>query len=297
MVPALFLIASVVGFVVIGIPFDTDVLFLWVLIGLACFSLSDFHGFMRGLVRDWLPFVAILVAYDSLRGTAGRIFPVHFLPQIDVDRWLFGGQIPTVTLQRWLWHGHVVWWDVFPWFIYMTHFFFTPLLAAALWKLNRERFRWFTRRVIGLSFAGLLTYAVYPAAPPWLASKDHLIAPITRIIPRIWSWLPLHSAGTFFEKGEEYANNVAAVPSLHAAFSLLIARTVWPLAPRWLRPLVAVYPLAMAFSVIYTGEHYLSDVLLGWVYTGGTLSAFSAVGYWRATRVGRPGALAQAPAG
>jgi len=32
---------------------------------------------------------------------------------------------------------------------------------------------------------------------------------------------------------------------------------------RWLLPL---YPLAMAFSLVYTGEHYVFDILLGWVY-------------------------------
>ncbi len=57
------------------------------------------------------------------------------------------------------------------------------------------------------------------------------------------------------------------MPSLHAAFSLLIAITVWPRKRKWLRPLVAAYPLLMAFSLIYAGEHYLSDILLGWAYT------------------------------
>ena len=71
------------------------------------------------------------------------------------------------------------------------------------------------------------------------------------------------------EHGYQYANNVAAVPSLHAAFSLLIAITLWPRKHKWLRPIVALYPLAMAFSLVYAGEHYFSDILLGWIYTVG----------------------------
>ncbi len=293
--PALFVVATVGAIFALGIPSSTDLLFLWVIVGLGCCSVADLRGFFRGLVRDWLPFVVILIAYDSLRGSAGRLFPVHFLPQIDVDRWLFGGQIPTVTLQRWLWHGHVRFYDVIPWAIYMTHFFFTPLLAAVLWKVNHDRFRWFVRRVIGLSFAGLLTYALYPAAPPWLAARHHLIAPITRIIPQVWNYLPVHGAGAIFEKGEAYANRVAAVPSLHAAFALLISVTVWPYTKRWLRPLVAAYPLAMAFSVIYTGEHYFSDVALGYVYASAVLWVGAKLAQRRSARAGAAGALTLAP--
>jgi membrane-associated phospholipid phosphatase len=57
------------------------------------------------------------------------------------------------------------------------------------------------------------------------------------------------------------------VPSLHAAFSLLVAITLWPRKRKWLRPLVALYPLAMGFSLVYGGEHYFFDIALGWMYT------------------------------
>ena len=36
---------------------------------------------------------------------------------------------------------------------------------------------------------------------------------------------------------------------------------------RWARPLLALYPPAMAFALVYTAEHYLVDILLGWAYT------------------------------
>ena len=102
-------------------------------LGLLCFSMSDLRGFGRGVLLEWLPFIAILIAYDSLRGSAAHTFGVHYLPQLQVDRWFFGGTAPTVTLQHWLWHGHVVWYDVPVWAVYLTHFFATrPLTDAAL---------------------------------------------------------------------------------------------------------------------------------------------------------------------
>ena len=289
-VPAIYVCFSLVAFAVFGIPIQRDVLAIWLLLGLLCFSLSDLRGYARGLVIEWLPFIALLVAYDSLRGSAGHLFAVHYLPQIQADQALFGGSTPTVSLQHWLWHGHVVWYDVLVWAVYLTHFFATPLVAAVLWKIDRQRFRRFVVFVAALSFAGLATYALYPAAPPWMASQAHLISPVTRIVPLVWPAIGLHSAGSAIEHGYAYANNVAAVPSLHAAFSLLIAITLWPRERKWLRPLVALYPLAMGFSLVYGAEHYVSDILLGWVYTIVALAAGAVImRWWVARRADAPG--------
>jgi hypothetical protein len=281
----------------LGIPYKRDILAMWVLLGLLCFSLSDLRASARGIVLEWLPFIAVLIAYDSLRGSAGHLFAVHYLPQLRVDSALFGGTTPTVSLQHLLWHGHVVWYDVIFWCVYLTHFFATPVLAAVLWKVDRPRFRKFAVLVATLSFAGILTYALYPAAPPWMASQAHFIAPTTRIVPDVFFSLHIHSAGSLIEHGYRYANDVAAVPSLHAAFALLVAITLWPRRRKWLRPLVALYPVAMAFTLIYTAEHYFSDIVLGWIYAIATVFLAGAMlRWWSSRRPQRAPALAPEPA-
>jgi hypothetical protein len=280
LVPALYVAATVALFALFGIPYQRDILAVWVILGLLCFSLADLRGSARGIVLELLPFIAILIAYDSLRGSAGRLFAVHYLPQLDADRWLFGGWTPSVWLQHHLWHGHVMFYDVVVWCVYLTHFFATPVLAAILWKFDRSRFRVFAVFVATLSFMGLATYALFPAAPPWMAAQAHLTGPITRIVPVVMASVGTKSAGSLFEHGYAYANNVAAVPSLHTAFALLIAITLWPVVPRALRPLVAIYPLAMGFTLVYTGEHYVFDVVLGWVYTVVAVLAGRAIMRW-----------------
>lgn len=284
LVPALYVAATGALVALLGIPYKGDLLAVWLLLGLLCFSVADLRGSARRMVLEWLPFVAILVAYDSLRGTAGHLLGVHYLPQLQADTWVFGGTAPTITLQHWLWHGHVAFYDVVFWCVYLTHFFAVPLLAAVLWKVDRQRFRSFAVFVGLLSAAGVLTYALYPAAPPWMASQLHLIAPVTRIIPQVVASLHVHSAGSLFEHGYRYANDVAAVPSLHAGFSLLVAITLWPQKRLWLRPLVALYPVAMGFTLIYTGEHYFSDIVLGWAYAVAALFAARALQRWWAVR-------------
>ena len=115
------------------------------------------------------------------------------------------------------------------------------------------------------------TFALFPAAPPWLASQAGELDPTIRLIGPISGHMPFVSLSFegLFQRGWEYSNPVAAVPSLHAAYTLLITLSLWPLA-RWARPLLALYPLAMAFALVYTAEHYLFDILLGWsVHAGG----------------------------
>ena len=109
----------------------------------------------------------------------------------------------------------------------------------------------------------------FPAAPPWLASQNGELDPTTRLIGPISGHIPFLSFSFegLYERGSEYANPVAAVPSLHAAYTLLITLFLWRSAPRWVRPLLAAYPLAMAFALVYTAEHYVFDILLGWTYT------------------------------
>jgi hypothetical protein len=247
-------------------------------------SLGDLGGWFRGVLVDWLPFFLVMTAYDLARGGAdGWLAPTHFLPQADVDAWLFGGAVPSVWLQAHLHRaGQVRWFEVAAFLVYVSHFFVTPLLAAVLWVRDRWRFRRFVASLALLTLLGCVTFVLFPAAPPWMASEHRLIGPTTRLVPVLWTWLGVGAADGLVDAGYRYANEVAAVPSLHAALSLLVAMAVWP-RRLWARALVALYPLAMAFAIVYTAEHYVADVLLGWAYA---VASFLAI-RWAAARLER----------
>jgi len=264
---ALWAAGSVAAVAVFGLPYTRDWVFVWVLLGVLAVSLGDLGGWLRGVVIDWLPFFLVLTAYDLARGGAdGWLAPTHFLPQADVDAWLFGGAVPTVWLQDHLHEaGRVRWFEVGAFLVYVSHFFVTPLLAAALWLRDRWRFRRFAASLALLTLLGCITFVAFPAAPPWMASEHGLIEPTTRLIPQLWTWIGVGASDGLVGTGYRYANEVAAVPSLHAALALLVVLAVWP-RRWWARVLVAAYPLMMAFAIVYTGEHYVSDVLLGWLY-------------------------------
>ncbi|HEX7289799.1 MAG TPA: phosphatase PAP2 family protein [Conexibacter sp.] len=272
---AVWAVGTVAVVAVFGLPYTRDWVFAWVLLGALAVSLGDLGGWLRGVVVDWLPFFLVMTAYDLARGGAdGWLAPTHFLPQADVDAFLFGGAVPTVWLQDHLHRsGQVRWFEVLAFLVYVSHFFVTPLLAAWLWVRDRWGFRRFAAALALLTLLGCLTFVAFPAAPPWMASERGLIEPTTRLIPRLWSWIGVGAETGLVGTGYRYANEVAAVPSLHAALALLVALAVWP-RRWWARALVGAYPLAMALAIVYTGEHYVSDVLLGWIYA---LASFLAI--------------------
>ena len=48
---------------------------------------------------------------------------------------------------------------------------------------------------------------------------------------------------------------MAAIPSLHAGSALLVALVLWPVLGRLGRTVAVAYVLAMALTLVYTGEH------------------------------------------
>jgi membrane-associated phospholipid phosphatase len=278
-VPAAYCLALAVFLWRDGIWFARDRLLMWIVLGLLAFSVTDLRRWARGVLVEWLPFALVLWAYDLLRGMADDLwFSTHYLPQLRVDEWLAGGTAPTVWLQQHLWEGpaQIQWYDYASWFVYVSYFLSTYILAAALWFFAPARFRRYVATVALMAMMGFLTYALFPAAPPWMASQAGHLEPTTRLTGYVWSEIPIAHFNSLFERGSQYANPVAAVPSLHAAYSLLIVMFLWRYAGRF-APLLALYPLAMAFALMYFAEHYLSDILLGWMY--------AVFGYWVVSKV------------
>ncbi len=267
-----------------GVPVQRELVILWVCGALACGSIGQHPRQILQIVVDWLPIALVLCAYDFARGAADSLgIGVHVHPMIDFDRFVFFGTTPTEWLQGRLYEPGVVnWWDVAFTLVYTSYFIVPFVLAGVLWVRDRVGFLRFTRRLVSLALAGVATYIAFPAAPPWMAAEMGLLDGVHRTTSEGWGVLGVGTAG-LFSKGQSSANLVAAVPSLHAAFTALVAMFLWGRVRPALRPLLALYPLAMGFTLIATGEHYFFDVLLGWLYAGAVMTAWA---WWERRRAG-----------
>lgn len=284
---AVYIVATVILINVDGLLLSRDTLFAWLLVGVLMVSLADLKGWARGVIFDWFPYFLVLYLYDFLRGQVGQnpIFEPHVMPQIDFDRFLFGS-VPSVDLQAKLWDPlHIDALDVAVWVVYITHFFAIFIISAVLWRLARPKFLEFRAMVVTLSMAAFATYALFPAVPPWMASDQGQIGQITRLIGNVWGHLGVGVADSIWGHGSDWSNTVAAVPSLHVGFPVLILCFFWPTGSWWVRALCFAYALAMSFTLVYSGEHYVFDIVLGWIYAIVTYLAVRKVrSAWRARR-------------
>ena len=275
-----------------GLPLSRTNIAFWLILGMLAFTLHDVRRWIEGVMLEWLPFIAFLLLYDVARSYANLLMSTNVALPIDGDRLLFGGHVPSVWLQHQLWHGagDVRWYDYAAWGVYMTYFFGTLVVAAGIWIFAYQRFRRFVAMVAFLSVTGFATYVVFPAAPPWYASSHGQLGPAHRLTGVVWAnALPSFSA--IVEHGQALANPVAAMPSLHAGFTLLIALFLWKSVRWWWRiPLVA-YPVLMGFTLVYFGEHYVVDVLAGWAYAVVAYLVVESLANRRATRKAASSAL------
>jgi membrane-associated phospholipid phosphatase len=236
-----------------------DKLFVLMLCGFAAV------GAAREGVVKFAPFIALLLVYESFRGVADDLNSrVEFSGLIRADEMLFGGELPTIRLQNWFFDGEAGAFEVVMYGVYMLHFVVPFALAFLLWWRRPEYYWNYATSIVVTSFAGFATFVAFPAAPPWLARQQGYTDGFAHLSAEAWSHLGLRSVPTLYEQMSP--NPVAAVPSLHAAYATLFAMFVFMAFGRRWGALSVIYPLAIYFSTVYLGEHYLIDEIIGSIY-------------------------------
>lgn len=223
------------------------------------------------LLKRFVPFVVLLLVYESFRGLVPHLnthVDFHFLPA--ADRFIFFGHLPTKILQNWWWYGRVMWYDFIFYLAYMLHFVLPFALAVVIWRIHESEYWRYITSFLIVSFTGFFTFLLFPAAPPWMASDKGLIEPITRISSHVWYALGIHDFPSVYNKISP--NPVAAMPSLHAAYSMLFALFITKLFKTKWRWVAWLYPALIWVGTIYQGEHYAIDAIVGILY--------ALFGYW-----------------
>jgi hypothetical protein len=270
--------------------------------------------------REWMRsagdlgvFVAMWLAYDESRGIAdGLGMPIQVESVRNLDRLLFFGADPVVELQA-AFHrteiaervvnGEVVlrtvtdvqWYDVVGSFVYYSHFIVPPIVIGALWLINRHQWVRYMRRFATLLFGACVMFVLLPTAPPWMAAGGTnrvgldlaALPPLSRHTGVGWRYVGLGSFVEAWDTGRDWANQVAAMPSLHSAFALFVVMFFWPWVHNpWARAAMLAYPLAMAVALAYFAEHYIVDAAAGWLLVGTVFWLWNRIEAWLAERSG-----------
>ncbi|GAA1482078.1 phosphatase PAP2 family protein [Gordonia sinesedis] len=292
---------------VYGIAFDRTRLIVLLCLGLLATTIGRRRAIT--VLIDWAPFALVLLLYDWTRDIARIVnMPTQWLLAADVDQAMFG-VIPTVWLQGHLKEASVPWWEIITSVVYMSYFVVPYAVAAVLWMRDRKAWRRYAACFVATTFLALIGYTLIPAAPPWAAARctaaevidNPREAPcmetpqattpggllglpdthqpgaapyVERISARGWDYFNINAASTLVEIGQGKANLVAAIPSLHAGLTMLLALFMWPRLKALGRTIFLGYAFAMAFTLVYTAEHYVFDIILGWALAAAVIAAY-----------------------
>jgi hypothetical protein len=151
---------------------------------------------------------------------------------------------------------------------------FAGTAAVLVWVHRRRPHAFpFLRTTLIVSTAlALVGYVLYPAAPPRLADLGFADTVSTHTGLNLSSDL----LGSLY-------NPIAAVPSLHFGYALIVGVALAQLASRrWLRLAGAAYPAAMLLIIVATGNHFFFDAAAGALVVG---AGWLAASYLRAPAV------------
>jgi membrane-associated phospholipid phosphatase len=239
----------------------------WVVLALLVIAIALGRG--RTFIADWGPFLILFFAYEAMRGFAAKTgFAPHDLSGF--ERALFGGTLPTITLQHAFYRSDVVsWQDLVAMFFYFMHFPLPIVVGFVFWIRSRQHYRRFIAALLLMALLAFITYLFWPSAPPWYqfaattlpAGEESVHKILNETVDKLW--------GSGYWVSPLYAhlnpNQFAAFPSLHAAFPAIAALYAWQ-RYRALSIGLILWTLAVAFSIVYLGEHYVVDVLDGLLY-------------------------------
>jgi membrane-associated phospholipid phosphatase len=271
--------------------------FVWKTLILPSFFLVAWlAGRFRGFVRDWAPYLAAIVLFDSCRGLIfGMIYrlglPVYMGYAIDAERALFGEAIPSRALQQALVpDGHPGVLERVLVAVHASHFVVFLGFGLLVWLVRAEAFPRLRFAFVLLMATGLAGYLLVPTVPPWMAAEHFgVLEGIAHLSARVYN-VSLPTLARSFD-----INPVAAMPSLHAGFPVLLTLLCFRHFGRWGWVMVA-YTAAVIFGIVYLGEHYVVDVLAGVALA---VAAYLVAYRWRRLdpRLDREGRTAAAPAG
>ena len=229
---------------------------------------------------DWgilVAYVAAMFFFIQLRDAADetglRTLTAYVL---DWELWMFAGITPSAWLQARI--GGASSDPGFPAFfaaiVHWTWFIFPHAAVLGAWLFARKM-AWRVTIIVALTFyLGVLLYFTVPTAPPWMAADQGLVDGIARGMNAVGpAILGVEFYNWAFEAMAE-PNPIAAMPSLHFAASFVVVGVGILLRSWKVIAVSVVYCIALAFSLVYLGEHYIADIIAG---AAVALIAFSAV--------------------
>lgn len=214
-------------------------------------------------LKKWIPFISAFLLYEFIRGWADNLSPTYNITLYwiyDLEKKLFS-LLPTQSLQQHLLNYKSLI-NVLVLF-YSTFFYFSFLMAFVIYLKNSKLFSQYANRFILLTYFSLCIFFILPTAPPWMVSESKNLGLIRVVYNNtLLSNFSSFTTYQYFVHG----NPVAAMPSLHTAWPAFSAIFIQTHLKKWWSKLLFIIPLTISAAVIVMAEHYVLDVVVGWIF-------------------------------
>ena len=235
----------------------------------AFFNLMFFgHASTRKIILAFSIFIIFGIVYDLMRA-----YPNYLVHGVDIrslynfEKHWFGISVnqQVLTPNEFFALHHQALMDFICGLFYVNWISVPLALALYLYLKNKEQFLNFSLTFLMVNLLGFCLYYIHPAAPPWYVAQYGFefrmhIPGNTAGLSRFDNLIHIPVFATIYTQN---SNVFASLPSLHSAYPVVvlfyalqshIGKFCWALG---------VFMLGIWFTAVYSGHHYITDVILG----------------------------------
>ncbi len=246
------------------IGFKTDQVFLAALFNVLYYASLP----SRKFILAFSVFIVFWIIFDSMKAFPNYKFnTIHVKQLYDTEKHLFGisdnGVIvtPNEYAQS---HSHTFL-DILAGCFYINWVPVPLLFAFYLFRKNKLQFLYFSLAFLFVNLIGFVVYYAYPAAPPWYVEQYGFDVKFntpgnTAGLSRFDEYFGINLFHSLYAKS---SNVFAAMPSLHSAYPVVVFYFGLKNRLGLINIFFAVFMIGIWFSAVYTGHHYILDVLAG----------------------------------
>ncbi|MDP1765165.1 MAG: phosphatase PAP2 family protein [Sediminibacterium sp.] len=225
-------------------------------------------GITRKFITGFSVFIVFWIIFDYMKAFPNYLFQqVHIGDLYLAEKRIFGipynGKIVTPN-EYWQQH-HTNFLDIIAGISYLCWMPIPLAFSGYLFFSNRLAFLQFSLNFLLINLLGFAIYYLYPAAPPWYVQQYgfQFISSTPGNTAGLWRFDAMINMPVFQTLYSKSSNVFAAMPSLHAAYPLVV---LYYGIKNKLGSVNIFFALIMAgiwFAALYTSHHYMLDILAG----------------------------------
>ena len=223
----------------------------------------------RKFITGFSVFILFWIIFDFMKAFPNyRYNTVHIESLYNAEKQIFGIKVNGSLLtpnEFFLQHSHTFP-DIISGFFYLCWMPVPLFFAAYLFFANRrEQFMQFALTFLFVNLIGFVGYYIYPAAPPWYVQQYGFAfnAHTPGNTAGLHRFDDYFHAGIFSALYSKSSNVFAAMPSLHAAYPLIVLYYGLKNKLGAINIFLALVVVGIWFAAVYSSHHYVLDVLAG----------------------------------